>query len=220
MSFGENDISREARVRIQGNQFKGPESDHFGVHVTAAGQEALEQAERLLEGIPNGIERALSGAIRRATAHMQSVSKKAVRERYAISAANIRAEESVTVAYTYQNGVQAYVHFAGNRIPLYRFDGARPAQPTYDTSRLVPVMLGTDADGEGKWRMVHPGAAASFGDILGDKLMNKVLALRGLLPGGGFDLVRHGLLSSFVNGAILHQNTRPCKYFLKTLVPT
>ena len=83
MSFGENDISREARVRIQGNQFKGPESDHFGVHVTAAGQEALEQAERLLEGIPNGIERALSGAIRRATAHMQSVSKKAVRERYA-----------------------------------------------------------------------------------------------------------------------------------------
>ena len=165
MSFGENGISREARVRIQGNQFKGPESDHFGVHVTAAGQDALEQAERLLEGIPDGIERALSGAIRRATAHMQSVSKKAVRERYAISAANIRAEESVTVAYTYQNGVQAYVHFAGNRIPLYRFDGARPAQPTYDTSRLVPVMLGTDADGEGKWRMVHPGAAA-YGHVL------------------------------------------------------
>ena len=195
MSFGENDISREARVRIQGNQFKGPESDHFGVHVTAAGQEALEQAERLLEGIPNGIERALSGAIRRATAHMQSVSKKAVRERYAISAANIRAEESVTVAYTYQNGVQAYVHFAGNRIPLYRFDGARPAQPTYDTSRLVPVMLGTDADGEGKWRMVHPGAAASGSDVLLNELVNKVLAFgRTLLRGCSFNLVGHGSL--------------------------
>ena len=79
--------------------------------------------------------------------------------------ANVRAEENVSVAYTYQNGVQAYVHFSGQRIPLFRFVGARPAQPTYDESRLVPVMLGLHANDEGKWRLVHPGTSA-YGHVL------------------------------------------------------
>jgi len=162
LSFGENDISREARVRIKGNQFKGPESDSYGIYVTAAGQDALERAERMLEGIPNGIQKALNSAINRATAHLRSVSTRAVRERYAISAANLRAEENVSVAYTYQNGVQAYVHFSGKRIPLFRFDGARPAQPTYDESRRVPVLVNA---GAGKWRLGHPGMPA-YGHVL------------------------------------------------------
>ncbi len=165
MSFGEKDISREARVRVKGNQFQGPSSGSYGVHVTAADGDALAWAERMLEGVPNGMEKALYSAINRASAHIRSASAKAVRERYAISAANVRAEETVTVACTYQNGVQAYVHFAGNRIPLYRFDGAGPAQPAYDTSRWVPVRIGVLANGEGKWRMVHPGAAA-YGHVL------------------------------------------------------
>jgi len=161
MSFGEKDVSREARIHVGGGEYEGPTSESYGIHVTASGQDALERAERMLEGIPDGIERAVSSAINRAAAHLRSASTKAARERYAISAANIRAEENVSVAYTYQNGVQAYIHFSGKRIPLYRFDGASPAQPTYDTSRRVPVMLGITADGEGKWRLVHPGAAAS-----------------------------------------------------------
>lgn len=166
MSFGENDISREARVHVGGGQYEGPTSGSYGIHVTAAGQDALEYAARMLEGVPNGIEKAISSAINRAAAHLRSASTKAARERYAISAANIRAEENVSVAYTYQNGVQAYVHFSGKRIPLYRFDGASPSQPTYDTSRWVPVMLGMQADGrEGKWRLVHPGTAA-LGHVL------------------------------------------------------
>ena len=106
MMFGEKDISREARVRVKGNQFQGPVSGSFGIQVTA-----LERAEGLLAGIPNGIEKALNSAMSRASAHLRTVSTKAVRERYAISAANIRAEELVTIAYTYQNGVQAYVSF-------------------------------------------------------------------------------------------------------------
>jgi len=165
LSFGENDISREARVRIGGNEFDGPSSNSYGIHVTAVGGDALERAERMLEGIPNGIQKAVNSAINRAAAHLRSASTKAIRERYAISRANIRAGENVTITYTYRDGVQAYVHFAGNRIPLHRFDGSGPAQPTYDTSRRVPVMLGTTADGEGKWRLVHPGAAA-YGHVL------------------------------------------------------
>ena len=165
MSFSENDISREARVHVGGGQYEGPSSGSYGIQVTAAGQEALDWAERMLEGIPNGIEKAINSAINRATAHLRSTSTKAVRERYAISAANVRAEENVSVAYTYQNGVQAYVHFSGQRIPLFRFDGARPAQPTSDESRLVPVMLGLHANDEGKWRLVHPGTSA-YGHVL------------------------------------------------------
>ena len=111
MSFGEGDISREARVRVGGNEFAGPESGSYGIHVTAVDGGALERAERMLEGIPNGIQRAVSSAINRAAAHLRSASTKAVRERYAISAANLRAEENVSVTYTYQNGVQAYVSF-------------------------------------------------------------------------------------------------------------
>ena len=68
---------------------------------------------------------------------------------------------------------------------------------------------------------LHPRTPATLRDILLDELVNKVLALSAaFFHSRGFDFVRHGLLSSFVNGAILHQNTRPCKYFLKTLVPT
>ncbi len=161
MSFGEKDISREARIHVGGGEYEGPASGSYGIHVTAGGQDALERAEQMLEGIPDGIERAVSSAINRAAAHLRSASTRAARERYAISAANIRAEENVSVAYTYQNGVQAYIHFSGKRIPLYRFDGASPAQPTYDTSKWNMVMRGLDAQGEGKWFPVHPGIAAS-----------------------------------------------------------
>lgn len=94
MSFGENNISREARVHIGDGQYEGPSSGSYGIYVTAAGQDALERAERMLEGIPNGIQKALNSAINRATAHLRSVSTKAVRERYAISAANLRFEFS------------------------------------------------------------------------------------------------------------------------------
>ena len=39
---------------------------------------------------------------------------------------------------------------------------------------------------------LHPGAAASLGDVLRDKLVDKVLAFR-LFQTGSFDFLRHGL---------------------------
>ena len=45
-----------------------------------------------------------------------------------------------------------------------------------------------------------------------DKLVDEVLALR-LFWAGGFDFFRHGFLSSFVNGPILHQKPCPGKCF-------
>ena len=86
----------------------------------------------------------------------------AVRERYAISATNIRENENVQVSYSYDSGVQAFVRFSGARIPLFRFDGASPHQPTRDTSGRLPVM-----SGEEHWRLMYPSVPAA-GHVLKD----------------------------------------------------
>lgn len=124
------------------------------VKVEAVGQETLDRATKLLAGIDGGVSRAVKGAMSRAVSHLRSHSAKAIRERYAISVAHIRANENVNVRYTYQNGVQASVWFAGQRIPLYRYDGAAPVQPTPDTSRWIEAMV------NGAYRWVHPSVAA------------------------------------------------------------
>ena len=126
------------------------------IQMETAGQEAIDRAARLLAGIEGGVEKAVRGAMSKAVARLRSSSVKAVRERYAISAANIRENENVQVSYSYSGGVQAYVRFSGKRIPLYRFDGASPSQPTRDTSRRVPVKAG-----EAGWLLMHPSAAAA-----------------------------------------------------------
>lgn len=124
------------------------------VRVQAAGQEALDRARTLLAGVDQGVERAVKAALSRSVSHLRTNSAKAIRERYAISAANIRAEETITVRYSYQNGVQAVVTFAGQKIPLYRYDGASPKVPTQDRSRKISAFV------SGEWRKVHPGVPA------------------------------------------------------------
>lgn len=117
-------------------------------------QGQLDKMQALLVNIPGGAERAAKSAAQRAVSHLRTNSAKAIQEKYDISAANIRANENVTVRYTHQDGVQAYVTFAGSKIPLFRYGGASPGAPAYDKSRLVPAMI------QGKWRMAHPGIPA------------------------------------------------------------
>ena len=126
------------------------------VYTTAAGQAALERAEKLLEGIPKGISTAVNEALGRTASRLRTSSSKAIRERYDISAANIRAEENVRITRSYRgSGVQAAVTFSGKRIPLHRFGGASPGSPRPDTGKLVRAKI------YGQWLQVHPGAAAS-----------------------------------------------------------
>lgn len=154
-------VSREARVHVGGGQYEGPKSGSYVVHVGIAGQDAVSQAERLLAGIPGGVDKAVKSAISRTASHLRSISARTIRERYAISQANIRASENVQINYSYQDGVQAQVIFAGERIPLYRFNGAAPAQPTKDTSAgRLPVMHGILANGRGKFHLMYPGVPA------------------------------------------------------------
>lgn len=154
----EKEVSREDRVHVGGGQYEGPTdtAGFVGIQLSVAGQEAIDRAVNLLAGVEGGIQKALRSATNKAVARLQRSNVKAVRERYAISAANIRAEENVQVKYTYQNGVQAFVRFDGQRIPLFRFDGASPSQPTKDTSERVPVMAG-----EENWHLMFPSVSAS-----------------------------------------------------------
>lgn len=125
------------------------------IQIEATGHQVLDKAARLLAGIDGGIEQAVKSAMPRAVSHLRTSSAKAIREKYAISAANLKAGETVHVKYAYQNGVQAVITFSGHKIPLYRYDGASPALPTLDTGTWAAAMI------EGKWRKVHPSLTAS-----------------------------------------------------------
>lgn len=162
--MSESGVNREARVHAGGGEYSGPaDSGGFiGIQLSVAGQEAVDRAARLLAGVEGGVEKAVRSAISKAVARLRRSNVSAVRERYAISAANIRESENVQVSYSYDSGVQAFVRFSGARIPLFRFDGASPHQPTRDTSGRLPVM-----SGEEHWRLMYPSVPAA-GHVLKD----------------------------------------------------
>jgi len=120
------------------------------INVDILGQEEIDKAKKLLAGIPNGTHKALGAAIRRGASFLRTNSAKAIQERYDISAANIRANENVTIRYMGYGGIDATIRFAGRRIPLFRYGGASPGAPTPLKDRWVKV--------EGKW--YHPSAPA------------------------------------------------------------
>lgn len=124
------------------------------VQMQVLDQGQLARAEKLLAGIPNGVQRAMKAAMARAVSHLRANTVKAIQQRYDISAGNIRANENVTIRYTYQDGVQAFVTFAGGKIPLFRYGGASPGSPTPLKDRWIKVK---DDDGA-HW--YHPSAPA------------------------------------------------------------
>ena len=125
------------------------------ISFSEVGKDKLTEAEKLLAGIPNGVEKAVKSAMPRATSHLRTNASKEIRKRYAISAANLRTDENVKVSYSYGNGVQARVFFAGEKIPLFRYNGSSPSAPSFDQRRTVNAIV------SGGWRKVHPGVAGS-----------------------------------------------------------
>lgn len=125
------------------------------IEIEEVGGKTLEQAQRLLAGIEGGANKAVKNAMQRAASHLRSNAGKAIRERYDISQAALRANENVSIRYTYQNGIQAYVKFAGHKIPLYRYGGSSPKQPTPNGSAWVSAHI------DGFWKQVHPSLSAT-----------------------------------------------------------
>lgn len=166
--FGERDISAEERVTDWKSwDFYNTDSSSVEgvgpVKLTIGGQEAVDKAKKILSGIPGGIEKATKSAMRSAERTLRRNSTKIIRERYDITAQNIRTARNVSVQYSFGQGVQATVRFAGTRIPLIRFGGAYPQVPTPDTSKRVPVPVEVSLRGgvtEKRMRLVHPGVPA------------------------------------------------------------
>ncbi len=132
----------------------------------AAGQEAVDRAKALLAGIPDGVGKAMKAAMSRTVQKLRSESARAITEKYDISRSNLRLEadssrqgraqkeSNVSVRYSYQNGVQATVTFAGRKIPLYRFGGS-PKTPEVHKDWTVQIMS------KGQLLWVHPSMQAS-----------------------------------------------------------
>ena len=121
------------------------------------GEGSIERARTLLAGIPGGAEKAIKAALTRAASHLRTNAEKEVRKRYDITSANLRSDKNVGIKYVYGGGsVSAYVNFSGQKIPLYRYGGASPKEPTKDKSRgivIVPI--------NGEKRPAYPNVAAS-----------------------------------------------------------
>ena len=64
------------------------------VTVEVVGQERLNRAQRMLAGIPDGIDKAVKSAMNRTVANVRVKSIRAVQEKYAISAGNFRANQN------------------------------------------------------------------------------------------------------------------------------
>lgn len=127
------------------------------ISIEQVGKQSLERAELLLAGFPGAVDKALRSAISRTAQRVRSQSSKRIRERYAISAANLRMEENARISYSYSpgEGMEAAILFKGRKIPLHRYDGASPAGPTYDPGSKVPVHTSSG------WIMASPGVQAS-----------------------------------------------------------
>lgn len=125
------------------------------------GAETVERAKKLLAGIPNGIEKAVKSAMPRAASALKGGTVKAIQQRYDISATNLRTKDNVKISYSYESGVTANIRFNGKKIPLYRYNGTTPKQPTVNTGKTVIAPVG------GKLKPVHPGVAPSAHQLKG-----------------------------------------------------
>ncbi len=138
-----------------------PYSDSAAVDVNLTGRETMDRATKLLAGIPGGLDKAVKSAINRAVAHLRSSTERAIRQKYDISAKDIRSEKNVRASYSYGQGVSATVTFNGAKIPLYRFGGSSPKAPTVNSDLWVNAMI------DGMWKRVHPGLSATGHQLKG-----------------------------------------------------
>ena len=131
------------------------------IAVQSFGGEALDHAAKVLAGIPDGISRADESALPRAASSLRGESVKAIQTKYDISAANIRSKQNISIRYSFGGESTAYIQFRGKKIPLYRYNGTSPKNPTVDESKTTYTKI------NGISKPVHPGVAASAHQLNG-----------------------------------------------------
>lgn len=125
------------------------------IKIEEFGSDSIERANRILAGSPGAVEKAVKAAMTRAVEHLRTKSSDRIRERYAISEKNLRPEKNIKVNYKAGEGVlTAEVVFSGRKIPLYRYDGTKPKDPTWNRNRLIN---GYTSQG---WKTLYAGVPA------------------------------------------------------------
>lgn len=126
------------------------------VQVEVAGQDVLRKAEKLLAGIPDGVDCAFESAMGRAITHMKTNTARLIRERYDISAGNIKANQNIFIKLDRRKGMlRAEIKFSGSKFRLVDFGGFSFHGLRYeDTSRWIHVRI------NGQWKTVHPNVSA------------------------------------------------------------
>jgi len=131
-----------------------------GINISVIDDAKLRDAEIKLQGIRDGVSKAINSAIHRAAQTVRTESSSEIRQRYDISNQALRTEGNIRISYTYGHGVEASIRWLGNLIPLYRFNGTKPENDTR-YGYFVPVMI------EGEWRMAHPSKASKAHQLKG-----------------------------------------------------
>lgn len=120
--------------------------------------EQLERVEKLLYGIPKAAQQVTARALNRGLEAAKTEASRQIRQRYAISTGNLNKYQSVKIQKASAGG-EGYIQFAGQKIPLFRFQTS-PSARTY-VGEKIPVMV----DPTNKiWRMVYKNAGVSAMD--------------------------------------------------------
>lgn len=114
--------------------------------------ETLSAVHRLLAESPEKMETAMGSTIRRTRDHVRSISTSEVVKEYAITRANVRAEQNVRLKSRKSPGeFAAEILYSGRKIPLSRFE-VSPAAPQPASYRVPVYFRKTDT-----WAMLPPG---------------------------------------------------------------
>ena len=126
-----------------------------GVRINEFDCGGARRAELLLGNIPGASDRVIRKAAEKAAAFLRTESRRLVRKRYAISAANLRDSDTASVRYSVWDGAGVTVTYAGYKIPLYRYEGTTPKRPGVNSGqKKVAAIIA------GRWRSIYPSLSA------------------------------------------------------------
>jgi len=91
--------------------------------------EQIESVNAVMHGVQGGAEKVFYNAINRALGTVRTTAGEQIREVYAISQRDLRAESNIRLKKANRNDLVGEISFAGCKIPLYRFN-VSPKQPT------------------------------------------------------------------------------------------
>ena len=115
--------------------------------------EQMDRAEKLLYGIPDGLKTAESNAFNRGLTAGKTEASKQIRQRYAISAGNVKKYQNEPRLQRSSGGGDAAIVFSGPKVPLFRFKPS-PGNRSYTSTRIPVPVRGDGEDGDPVWRMV------------------------------------------------------------------